>query len=249
MGVVNLGLIRGTTIGYSRGIMIVVGHGICSPFIFLLSFWIYQWSHSRLLANNGRMWALIWLISLNMGLPPCLRLWSEVFMAVTVLSFVRSALPVLLVIFFISATYNLYLYVSCQKWTPNKWDPSLFQVIFISYSSFLCLDFFLLYHIVFCLVSPPVNWEKKKQSYNIDKMSISGSSLKTEVVVSRVMRHHVPHTHDDEKDGPDQDMSPMEACCQIKNPTVNTIRHAKWTVFVLQILKIWEKTSKKDSIV
>lgn len=38
MGVVILGFIRGTELGYSCGLMIVLAHGLRSPFIFAYSF-------------------------------------------------------------------------------------------------------------------------------------------------------------------------------------------------------------------
>ena len=38
MGVVNLGLIRGREFGYSCALMIVLGHGLRSPFLFAFSF-------------------------------------------------------------------------------------------------------------------------------------------------------------------------------------------------------------------
>lgn len=38
IGVVNLGLIRGTEMGYSCGLIIVLSHGLCSPFIFAFAY-------------------------------------------------------------------------------------------------------------------------------------------------------------------------------------------------------------------
>jgi len=59
MGVVTLGFVRGTEMGYSCGMMMILGHGLVSPFLFAFSFWLYRASHSRLLVNNNGSWAII----------------------------------------------------------------------------------------------------------------------------------------------------------------------------------------------
>ena len=79
MGVVTIGFMRGTETGYSCAIMMVVAHGLCSPFLFSFAHWIYETSHSRLILNNSNSWPIrkgvfMILISANMGLPPGLGL-------------------------------------------------------------------------------------------------------------------------------------------------------------------------------
>jgi len=79
IGVVTLGFIRATELGYSCGLIIVLGHGLSSPFMFAFSYWLYETSHSRLIINNLSTWpiimgALIGLVSLNIGVPPRLSL-------------------------------------------------------------------------------------------------------------------------------------------------------------------------------
>jgi len=54
ISVVSLGFIRGREIGYVCGLIIVLSHGLCSPFMFALAFWLYENSHSRLQMNNNR---------------------------------------------------------------------------------------------------------------------------------------------------------------------------------------------------
>jgi len=53
IGVVTIGFIRGTELGYSCGIMMVLAHGLCSPFLFAIAYWLYLNSHSRLMLNNS----------------------------------------------------------------------------------------------------------------------------------------------------------------------------------------------------
>lgn len=52
IGVVNLGLLSGTEIGYCGAVLISIGHGLCSPFLFAFAYDLYRASHSRLLCNN-----------------------------------------------------------------------------------------------------------------------------------------------------------------------------------------------------
>lgn len=155
MGVVTLGFLRGRELGYSCGFIIVLGHGLRSPFLFAFAYWLYTSSHSRLILNNRRTWPLLilWLftlVSLNIGVPPRLTVWAEVFMSVSSIFLVRSACPILLRIFLLAGAYNLYIYVSCIHCKAASHNRSiylishlsLFQVAFLGYGSFLCLDLF-----------------------------------------------------------------------------------------------------------
>jgi len=74
MGVVSVGLFRGTEVGYSRRFIMVLGHGLCSPALFAIAYRIYQYSHSRIILNNALSfyysYLLLGLITLNIGVPP-----------------------------------------------------------------------------------------------------------------------------------------------------------------------------------
>ena len=157
MGVVTLGFVRGSELGYSCSLIIIFSHGLCSPFLFLLAHWMYNSSHSRLLLNNITSWPistamLFGVVRLNIGIPPRLSIWAEVLLSVSVLHVLRYITPVLISIFFLGTIYNLYLYTSCShsKFSPIKpldlpsFLPVL-QVLFYGYRSFLTLDLFHLY--------------------------------------------------------------------------------------------------------
>merc|ERR1719245_1206027 len=78
MGVVTLAFIRASELGYAGALMIIIGHGLRSPIIFALSYWMYERSHSRLISNNIStnphvIICLGLLVSLNIGVPPSLR--------------------------------------------------------------------------------------------------------------------------------------------------------------------------------
>lgn len=153
MGVVSLGFLRGTESGYVCGILMVFAHGLRSPFLFALSFNLYESSHSRLLINNLisnplMIGSFMGLVSLNIGVPPSMGLWSEVFLSIVLMSILSYAVPWLIAIFFFGALYNLYLYTACAHGKFNHFITSQFhiypiiQVVFCSYGSFFCLDIF-----------------------------------------------------------------------------------------------------------
>lgn len=78
IGVVTLGIISCRELGLSCGLIIVLGHGLRSPFLFALAFSIYSSSYSRIIINNSRTNPLLiarmfGLVSLNMGVPPSLN--------------------------------------------------------------------------------------------------------------------------------------------------------------------------------
>jgi len=151
MRAVNLGFLSGTELGYICGIIIIFHHGLVSPILFAFSFSCYLKTHSRLLVNNRTMspaalTSLFILITLNMGLPPCLGAWSEVTLAMSLLSIFSHSLLIIILIFFLGAVYNLYLYTSCchHKFSHIGIQPAfLLQVLlitFLSYNSFRIVD-------------------------------------------------------------------------------------------------------------
>jgi len=119
MGVVTVGVAVGRELGYLCAVLIVIAHGVCSPLLFALAYQFYLTSHRRILtANRGRLSAplavlgLFSLLAVNIGVPPFLNLWREVIIFVGLLSYAAHALWILLPVAFLSAVYNLFLYVS-----------------------------------------------------------------------------------------------------------------------------------------
>lgn len=155
MSVVSLGFLSGSELGYTCGLIMILGHGLCSPYLFAVAYWLYLSNHSRLLTNlfcGGPVCiaVMIGIVSLNMGVPPCLNLWSEVLICLSTFHLFAFSFPSLLLIFFMGAVYNLYLYTSCQhsKFTNReiKLDNSrifgYIQVMVLSYTAVLSLDNF-----------------------------------------------------------------------------------------------------------
>lgn len=99
MGVVTVGVVVGSELGYLRAFLMVVAHGLCSPLLFGVAYRFYQARHSRLLiANRGRLASplvtlvLFLLLAVNLGVPPFLNLWSEVLMYCSLLPYVNHAM-------------------------------------------------------------------------------------------------------------------------------------------------------------
>lgn len=91
MGVVRVGFLCGTELGYTCGLIMAIRHGLCSPILFAYSYWLYESTYSRLSLNNPRSFpnilgGMFALVTLNIGVPPSLGLWSEVFMTISVLN-------------------------------------------------------------------------------------------------------------------------------------------------------------------
>lgn len=122
IGVVTIGVVRGFEIGYKRALIIVIAHGICSPFLFFLAYYFYCARHSRVISCNKGLvsfpMAIIscfLLLAINIGVPPTINLWREVFMFVTLVEFIKYSIFFLFVIAFLGVTYNFFIYVRISQ--------------------------------------------------------------------------------------------------------------------------------------
>lgn len=104
-------------------ILLIVGHGLCSSGLFLLTGIIYESSNSRSLIINKRQLVIIpfitifWflLISRNMSAPPSLNLFAELILIVALYNWNQIFIRVLLFIYFIfSIIYSLFLFSRLQ---------------------------------------------------------------------------------------------------------------------------------------
>jgi len=122
MGVVTMGVMVGSELGYLCAYLMVIAHGICSPLLFGVVYLLYLRRHRRLLTSNRGQLAsplaslsLFILIAVNMGVPPFLNLWSEVALFCCLLTHAVHALWFLVPAAFLAALYNLYLYVRLTR--------------------------------------------------------------------------------------------------------------------------------------
>merc|ERR1719259_736978 len=122
IGVVTVGVVRGSELGYLCSIIIVVAHGVCSPIMFALAYLVYNSSHTRTISRNKGTLAtpiisffLFLTLAINIGVPPSLNLWREVIMFISILSVITYSWAFLLVMAFLGAVYNLFMYVSIRQ--------------------------------------------------------------------------------------------------------------------------------------
>nr|YP_009681509.1 NADH dehydrogenase subunit 4 [Modiolus nipponicus]QDO71917.1 NADH dehydrogenase subunit 4 [Modiolus nipponicus] len=159
MSFVLLGVVSNTISGVLGGILIMLGHGLCSSGLFSLVNYMYGNSGSRLIClNKGYLLVcptlsfVCFLLSVsNMASPPSLNLFGELLMFMVGSAFSCGILLILGVMSFMSACYSLFIYVSSQHgksfslWVPNylfsfcsfivmlgHWLPLNFLFLFVS---------------------------------------------------------------------------------------------------------------------
>ena len=128
IGVVTVGVVVGSELGYLCAYLMVIAHGVCSPLLFGVAYRFYLGRHRRLLiTNRGRLASplaaltLFLLLGVNLGVPPFLNLWREVLMFCSLLPYAAHALWRLLPAAFLGAIYNLHLYI---RLTHGKESPT-----------------------------------------------------------------------------------------------------------------------------
>nr|APX40936.1 NADH dehydrogenase subunit 4 [Apteropeda orbiculata] len=122
MGLVLSGILTLNYYGIFGGLILMLGHGLCSSGLFCLVNLIYERTFSRsLYLNKGllnllpslSMWWFL-LLSSNMACPPSLNLMSEIMLINSILSFSSFNMLFLSFISFFSAAYSLFLYSYTQ---------------------------------------------------------------------------------------------------------------------------------------
>jgi len=122
MGTMVGGLIRMGLIGGLGAIIIMIGHGFCSSGLFLVVNLIYERSGSRsVMVNKGYMVIvpsfsmMVFLLRvLNVGAPPSVNIFSEVFLGGSILMWSLWRFIFLMIITLFSIVYSLYFYSFTQ---------------------------------------------------------------------------------------------------------------------------------------
>lgn len=129
IGVVRVGLLSGSELGYYCGLMMVVAHGVCSPLLFGIAFHLYSNTNSRSLYHNrGNLgtpivvFTLFGLLAVNIGVPPFLNVWAEVMIFIVFVRLLTWSIPFVIVLAFCSFVYNICMYVMT---THGKESPSI----------------------------------------------------------------------------------------------------------------------------
>nr|YP_009742242.1 NADH dehydrogenase subunit 4 [Zemeros flegyas]QID90324.1 NADH dehydrogenase subunit 4 [Zemeros flegyas] len=132
MGMVIGGIFTMNYWGFLGAYIMMIGHGLCSSGMFCLSNINYERLSSRsLYLNKGMMnfmpsMSLWWflLLSSNMAAPPSLNLMGEINLIISLVSWSKISMIMLMMISFFSAVYSLYLYSFSQhgKYSMNMYS-------------------------------------------------------------------------------------------------------------------------------
>nr|APX40390.1 NADH dehydrogenase subunit 4 [Cryptocephalus schaefferi] len=122
MGLVLSGLMTLSLWGFYGGLILMLGHGLCSSGLFCLVNLSYERSNSRSFYLNKGLINLIpslslwWFLFLacNMAAPPSLNLLGEICLINSIISFSKFTMIFLMLVSFLSASYSLYLYAFSQ---------------------------------------------------------------------------------------------------------------------------------------
>nr|UEK25933.1 NADH dehydrogenase subunit 4 [Rhithropanopeus harrisii]UEK25946.1 NADH dehydrogenase subunit 4 [Rhithropanopeus harrisii] len=122
MSLVLCGLMNLSLWGLSGGVVVMVGHGLCSSGLFCLANIVYERISSRsLLISKGLLsfmpsmglWWFLLSIS-NMASPPSLNLLGEISLIISIMSWSKVSIVGLSLLSFFSAAYTLYMYSLSQ---------------------------------------------------------------------------------------------------------------------------------------
>lgn len=162
--VVVLGIITFYSIGWLGGVAIIFIHGICSPCLFAIANYRYKFSgRRRIFLCKGLLkvcpfLSLFWFIfcSFNLGCPPSLNFFREVFLSLRGLWYRSYFIGILILIVFLGGASSVYLYCSLNH-GPHSYILLRKRIIrdrirvigftccFFLFFSFFVIDF------VFCL--------------------------------------------------------------------------------------------------
>nr|YP_010043559.1 NADH dehydrogenase subunit 4 [Etisus dentatus]QPD06880.1 NADH dehydrogenase subunit 4 [Etisus dentatus] len=122
MSLVLCGLMSLSMWGLSGGVIVMVGHGLCSSGLFCLANIVYERISSRsLVVGKGLLsfmpsmglWWFLLSVS-NMASPPSLNLLGEISLIISIVSWSKISILGLSFLSFFSAAYTLYMYSLSQ---------------------------------------------------------------------------------------------------------------------------------------
>nr|UNO53671.1 NADH dehydrogenase subunit 4 [Ixodes acutitarsus] len=118
MGVVLGGVLNLNFWGSYGGLLLMMGHGLCSSGLFCLGNMLYERYYSRsmmllkgmmkIFPNLSLWWFLFSIV--NMSAPPSMNIFGEIFLMGSMIKFSMLFILPLMMISFLSACYSLYLF-------------------------------------------------------------------------------------------------------------------------------------------
>nr|YP_010835850.1 NADH dehydrogenase subunit 4 [Novaculina chinensis]WGC44266.1 NADH dehydrogenase subunit 4 [Novaculina chinensis] len=164
MSVVVLGMMTFYGMGWLGGVAMMFIHGICSPCLFAMANYSYKFSGSRsIFLCKGLLkvcpfLSLFWFMfcSFNLGCPPSLNFFSEVFLSLSGLWYSSYFIGILILMVFLGGASSVYLYCSLnhgphsymllsKSIISDRMSVMGFTCCFFLFFSFFVMDF------VFCL--------------------------------------------------------------------------------------------------
>jgi len=164
MRVVVLGIITFYCMGWLGGVAIIFIHGVCSPCLFAIANYRYKFSSSRRiflckgLLKVCPLVSLFWFMfcSFNLGCPPSLNFFSEVFLVLRGLWYRNYFIIMLILMVFLGGASSVYLYcvlnhgshsyaLLSKRMVRDRIVVIGFRCCFLLFFSFFIMDF------VFCL--------------------------------------------------------------------------------------------------
>nr|ATD86023.1 NADH dehydrogenase subunit 4 [Petalocephala ochracea] len=122
MSMCLLGLLTMTKTGFTGSIIMMISHGLCSSGMFFLSNMNYERTKSRsMFINKGMMSfmpssTLMWFSfsCLNMGCPPSINFFSEIFIMMSMMSFWSMSYLYIVMMSFTMSYYSFFLFSYTQ---------------------------------------------------------------------------------------------------------------------------------------
>nr|YP_010546398.1 NADH dehydrogenase subunit 4 [Nerita plicata]UYI29914.1 NADH dehydrogenase subunit 4 [Nerita plicata] len=122
MSIMLAGVFSASSFGFQAGLSMMVAHGLCSSALFSLANYSYEKVHSRslyickgmlMIIPSISMWWFIFCV-INMAAPPSINLLSEILLFPVVFFKSPWVLTTMMIMTFLGAVYNLFLYTSTQ---------------------------------------------------------------------------------------------------------------------------------------
>nr|WQA11518.1 NADH dehydrogenase subunit 4 [Melanodrymia sp. A LZ-2023] len=145
MSIMLAGALSMTSWGWEGALLLMLAHGLCSPAMFCLANMTYDKSHSRsiilskgflLLLPSLALWWFLFCV-INMAAPPSINLLGELLIIPSILSMNLWIFSSFILMSFLTAVYNLYIYTATQHGGALK--------MLVPFSNFSTLNFFVLF--------------------------------------------------------------------------------------------------------
>nr|YP_007026825.2 NADH dehydrogenase subunit 4 [Metacrangonyx dominicanus] len=149
-------------LGYKGCLFMMVAHGLCSSGLFYLVDVIYKRTNSRsLFINKGLLsifpslsfWWFMFILA-NLAGPPTLNLLSEICMLISLISWNKFIMFVMMMITFLTGAYSIYLYSLSQHnnylFSMNNMKNCSFLNYYILFNHLMPLNIMILSIMSFC---------------------------------------------------------------------------------------------------